>query len=90
MLCSVLYTFEMILKMWGLGLWRNEQSYFRDTWCRFDFFVVVLSWLDLALLLLSTLGRAFDQRPRREHALSCHAARPLCFLFARHPPQLRP
>ena len=45
----------MLLKMWGLGLWRNEQSYFMDGWCRFDFLCVVASWLDLVLLLLGLL-----------------------------------
>ena len=77
--CSVLYTFEMVLKMWGLGLWRNDQSYFLDSWCRFDFFIVLASWVDLGLLLASTLGLALDTLPRREHAsaLACHATRPL-------------
>jgi len=42
----------MLLKMWGLGLWRNEHSYFIDNWCRFDFFIVMASWVDFMLTIL--------------------------------------
>lgn len=88
--CSVLYTLEMILKMWGLGLWRNEESYFVDGWCRFDFLCVIASWLDLGLLLVQSsaglcapLARVC-QRPgilRRPIPMLCSSNRPSAALF---------
>ena len=51
--CTPLYTVEMLLKMWGLGLWRNERSYLVDNWCRFDLLVVIASWVDVGLMLAS-------------------------------------
>jgi hypothetical protein len=52
-LCTPLYTIEMLLKMWGLGLWRNDRSYLVDNWCRFDLLVVIASWVDVTLMLMS-------------------------------------
>merc|ERR1711998_172781 len=38
----LLFTFEAVFKLIGLGY----QEYFRDGWNRFDFIIVVLSFLD--------------------------------------------
>ena len=43
------YTSEALLRMYGTGLFRNSQSYFRDPWSIFDFLVVVASFVDLAV-----------------------------------------
>jgi hypothetical protein len=56
MLFTPLYTVEMILKMWGFGLWRNEQSYFIDSWCRFDLLIVIASWIDVTLMVSTVLS----------------------------------
>lgn len=46
-----IYTVEALLRMYGLGLWRNSQSYFRDPWSMFDFIVLMGSFVDLAVSL---------------------------------------
>lgn len=46
-----IYSVEAILRMYGLGLWRNSQSYFRDPWSIFDFIVLMGSFVDLAVTL---------------------------------------
>jgi len=56
MLFTPLYTVEMILKMRGFGLWRNEQSYFIDNWCRFDLLIVIASWIDVTLMVSTVLS----------------------------------
>ena len=44
------YTVEMVLKMWGFGLWRDQDSYLMDNWCRFDLFVVLAAWVDVGMM----------------------------------------
>lgn len=51
-LFTPIYTFEMLLKMWGLGLWRNERSYLVDNWCRFDLLVVIAAWVDVVFMVI--------------------------------------
>lgn len=38
---TTLFTAEMLLKWWGLGLWQYQHSYFRDAWNWLDFVIVV-------------------------------------------------
>lgn len=45
-----LYTIEAILKMWGLGLWRDQESYLVDNWCRFDLLVLFGTWIDAGMI----------------------------------------
>ena len=38
---TALFTAEMLLKWWGLGLCKYSHSYFRDAWNWLDFVIVV-------------------------------------------------
>ena len=59
---TVIYTFEMIIKMVGFG-----KSYFEDGWCVFDFLIVMSAWAGIILLQvfnidvgsISTIIRSF-------------------------------
>lgn len=40
-----LYTFEMVMKILGMGLILNKNAYLRDTWGLLDFFIVMSAYL---------------------------------------------
>jgi hypothetical protein len=42
---TVIFTIEVIVKLIGLGI----KQYFRDPWCMFDFFVTLLSLVQIPL-----------------------------------------
>jgi len=42
---TIIFTFEMIIKMLGLGI----KQYFKDHWNQFDFIVVFGAWINLSL-----------------------------------------
>jgi hypothetical protein len=46
-LCTIIFTAEAVIKIFAFG----ASEYFRDSWNRFDFFVVVGSWVDILLRL---------------------------------------
>jgi hypothetical protein len=48
-LCSVLFTIEMILKIRAKGLYQDENSYMFDRWCQFDFCMLVFHWLSVLI-----------------------------------------
>jgi hypothetical protein len=39
-----LYTFEMLMKILGMGLIFSQDAYLRDPWNILDFLIVVTSW----------------------------------------------
>jgi hypothetical protein len=45
---TIIFVFEMVLKMIGLGLVRGKDSYMRSGWNVLDFFIVILSVIGLA------------------------------------------
>lgn len=59
---TVIYTIEMVIKMSAFG-----KLYFKDTWCVFDFSIVLSAWIGLILLKvfnidvgsISTIIRSF-------------------------------
>ena len=59
---TVIYTIEMVIKMIAFG-----SAYFKDSWCLFDFSIVLSAWIGLILLKgfnidvgsISTIIRSF-------------------------------
>jgi len=47
--CLALYTLEMFLRMLGFGLWQGPNAYLKRTWCLFDFFIVISSYVEIFL-----------------------------------------
>ena len=46
---TVIFAFEMSVKIVSLGLFMDLNSYLSDAWSKLDFFIVTFSLLDLAL-----------------------------------------
>ena len=59
---TVIYTVEMVVKMIAFG-----KGYFKDSWCLFDFIIVLSAWVGIILLKvfdidvgsISTIIRSF-------------------------------
>ena len=59
---TAIYTIEMIIKMIAFG-----KDYFKDSWCLFDFIIVLSAWIGIILLKvfnidvgsISTIIRSF-------------------------------
>eukprot|EP01043_Picozoa_sp_COSAG02_P047092 COSAG02_NODE_4477_length_5322_cov_8.823090_2_plen_1152_part_00 len=45
LICTIIFTAEAVIKIFAFGF----SEYFRDSWNRFDFFVVAGSWVDILL-----------------------------------------
>jgi hypothetical protein len=56
LLCSLLFTTEMIIKIKTKGLYRDENSYMFDRWCQFDFCMLLFHWISVLIqvYLIST------------------------------------
>lgn len=52
----IVYTIEMLLKIFGMGLIWRKKSYFRDSWNVFDFVIIMTSYLPL---IISTSVESF-------------------------------
>ena len=50
---TIIYTFEAIFKIAGMGF----GNYWKRYWNKFDFLVVIVSWLDSQSRVLSNCGR---------------------------------
>lgn len=46
---NVLFLFELVLKAIKLGFCMDQESYLRDLWNKIDFFIVVVSFIDIAV-----------------------------------------
>lgn len=46
---TVFFTVEMVLKIIARGFYRHKNGYIRSNWNRLDFFIVLVSLLDLFL-----------------------------------------
>jgi len=46
---TVLFTLEMVLKMFAFGVWKGPGTYMRDPWNLLDLFIVLISLLDIFL-----------------------------------------
>ena len=51
-ICTCIFTGEAVLKIYGYGV----EGYFHNNWNKFDFFVVVGSWLSLVMRILEMGG----------------------------------
>jgi hypothetical protein len=60
---TIIFVFEMLLKMIGLGLIRGKDSYMRSGWNVLDFFIVILSVIGLATGPLVTGFCMLDVEP---------------------------
>lgn len=63
------YTFEMTLKIFGMGFILSKGSYLRDTWNILDFFIIVIGYVSIFIsgsgLNISSLRALRVLRPLR-------------------------
>ena len=48
-LCEVMFTLEMIIKLTAQGVWKGPDGYFKQRWNTYDFTLILSSWLLFAL-----------------------------------------
>jgi hypothetical protein len=49
LLCSAIFTVELIIKIRAKGLYRDENSYLFDRWCQFDFCMLLFHWISVLI-----------------------------------------